>query len=214
MHFLPSTPNPAKDTACRFHGGRVIPKCWIFMCPITFLIGMASYTFCHYSASKCWVHRRCSGHLLITYWFCTPVLSSIGNAVRYFGPPRKTSTSVFSPPFHFLTAESQLYPHNWNYLFGHWQTLSFCQKKCVCVWRGGSWISLKGIWCFQASISWILLLDDTFLILLSSIHIFFSCWAPSLALDFFLNLLFSMFSLVHSFSQLHLLLCCRWLPQT
>ena len=79
------------------------------------------------------------------YWSLTDFapwgLSSIGNVAGCYGPPGKTFTVIFCPPFHLLSAEIKLHPHNWNYYFGC-QRLSFCQMKCVGMWP---WISLKGI---------------------------------------------------------------------
>lgn len=76
------------------------------MCPVPFLVGMAFYIFYHYGASKYWAQRKFSVTLLITCWCCTPVLSSAGNVAMACGPPGKTSTSVFSSPFHFHLLKS------------------------------------------------------------------------------------------------------------
>lgn len=174
---------------------------------------MASYTFYYYSTSKNWAQRKCSITSLITCWFCTPVLSSAGNVAKTYGSTGKNFTSIFSLPFHFLSAKIQLHPHKWSCSFGGWQTFSFYQMK-----REREEQRDGGMEGEEREIdheSLLKLSDDfrhqflespwwfPFLILpLSSIYLLFSFWPPSLALDFVLNLLASpliAFSGLHSF---------------
>lgn len=73
--------------------------------------------------------------------------------------------------------------------------LSFCQMH-VCLLL---WISIKGILCFQASVSWNFLLDDFLSWFFSLLSPLLFLLVPSLALDFVLNLFF-LVEFIYSFS--------------
>lgn len=226
--FLPSTPNPAKDTACRFHGGsRVIPR--------------AKFLRAQFLSWEEWHHA-----LFITSVPANAEPKVPNKFIDYladlypgFELCRECGQDIMvylgRPPPAFSLQHS-IFFISWNLaLSAHLQWLVWwlpktliLPMKCVCarvcVWGGGVTNPPLGIWCFWASISWIFLLDDS----LSQFFFLSRSFpsplptsfrlAPHLALDFVLNLLSPclvafLVDLAHSFSS-HSCLCINGMPIT